>query len=98
MDDDDEGPIFWFALAATQSAYGRLDVRVAKKALALIDKGEDAATWLEGSIDKKRAAALAKLGKQLRGKQPKPKLPKKVKLPKIVYGEPCWAPDGDACA
>jgi hypothetical protein len=98
MDDDDEGPIYWFALAATQFAYGRLDERVKKKALALIDKGKDAATWLEGGVDKRRAMALAKLGKQLRGTQPKAKLPKKATLPKTVFGEPCWAPDGDACA
>ena len=39
IDEPDDGPVIWLALAATQWKAGRLEDRVKKKALAIIDDG-----------------------------------------------------------
>ena len=45
LDDPDEGPVFWLALASTQWRVGRLEPRVCDKALEAIDSGRDLARW-----------------------------------------------------
>ena len=40
-DDEDEGPLFWLALADTQWEYGRLTEPVREKALQLLAQGVD---------------------------------------------------------
>src|SRR5215469_11588756 len=47
LDDPDEGPVVWLALAATQSKIGRLDPAVARKALAIISADEGMSRWHE---------------------------------------------------
>ena len=96
--DADEGPIFWLALAATQWEYGALDPKVKQRALAIITTGRDAATWLEGGPDKRRAAALAALGKKLRRRPPPAKRPRRAKPVETPSQPPVPSPDGSAIA
>lgn len=73
IDDEDDGPIFWLALAATQSACGRLEERVKAKAMRVIDKGSSLGRWAEGDdfkMLKQRRMALARLRDQLQSPQP----------------------------
>lgn len=76
LDDEDEGPSFWIALAATQSQCGRLMDRIGDKAVKIIDKGGDLARWkaLDGNAKDlaARKAALSKLRKALLGPQRQP--------------------------
>ncbi len=45
LDDPDDAPAFWLALAETQSTVGRLGERVRKQAMELIESGEDLARF-----------------------------------------------------
>ena len=77
--DPDEAPVFWLALAATQSSMGRLQDDVRDRALAVIDSGEDLQRWEEDASAadvRKRRANLDKLRAQLTGPQ---KAPTKVR-------------------
>jgi hypothetical protein len=83
LDDADDGIVFWLALAATQFKLGRLTANVRKKAIRIIDSGEDLARWSENTKAeiKQRGKHLAKLKQQLESDPPKPK---KVRRPKKV--------------
>jgi len=71
LTDPDDGPVFWLALAATQSKAGRLEERVKSKALAIIDDESNLTRWREdGALLRKRKAVLAKLHEQLLSAQP----------------------------
>jgi hypothetical protein len=73
IDDEDDGPVFWLALAATQWACGRLEDRVKARAMKVLDDGSSLGRWSEGSdsrLLKQRQAALAKLRDQLQSPQP----------------------------
>lgn len=73
IDDEDDGPVFWLALAATQWAWGRLEERVKSKAVEIIDGGSSLARWAEAGNSrtlKQRQSALAKLRAQLQSPQP----------------------------
>jgi hypothetical protein len=61
-DDEDEMPVFWLSLAATQWEYGRLMEIVKQKALSLIDSGVDQENW---NGNKKRIKELDKLKSKL---------------------------------
>jgi hypothetical protein len=66
LEDPDEAPVFWLALASTQWKCGRLEPHVLQQALNVIDGGSDLARWDAGSRDhKKRKAVLEKLRAQL---------------------------------
>ncbi len=70
-DDPDEGPVFWLALAATQSRVGRLTEQMRDRALAIIDEGRGLHLWEEDpALLKRREAALAKVRDRLTGPQP----------------------------
>jgi hypothetical protein len=45
LNDPDESPVFWLALAATQWRCGRLEDHVLQQALNVIDSGSDLATF-----------------------------------------------------
>jgi hypothetical protein len=81
LTDQDEGPKFWFALAAAQAATGRLQPAVRDRALALIDAGGDVAVFAAESpkLGEQRRVALAKLAATLRGPQ---RPPTRIVLPK----------------
>ncbi|MEM1001273.1 MAG: Imm26 family immunity protein [Bacteroidota bacterium] len=68
--DIDEHSVFWLSLAATQYEYGRLLENVKKKALEIIDSGEDLIKW---NGDKKRAKELERLKIKLQSELPKEK-------------------------
>jgi hypothetical protein len=72
VSDEDDGPNFWLALAATQWQCGRLEGRVKAKALRIIDRGSSLARWREGDPGslKRRQAALDRLREQLLSPQP----------------------------
>jgi len=66
VDDSDDGPIFWFALADTQWGLGRLLPEVKEQALALLDKGGDLARW--EMKDPKQAVVRKKVLEELQQK------------------------------
>jgi hypothetical protein len=71
LNDPDDSPVFWLALAATQWRCGRLESHVLSQALYVIDSGSDIARWESGSKDfKKRKVVLEKLRIQLTSSQP----------------------------
>ena len=51
-DDEDEGQLFWLALADTQWEYGRLTEPVREKALQLRAQGVDQERWSEAWAEK----------------------------------------------
>jgi hypothetical protein len=81
LNNPDESPVFWLALAATQWKCGRLESHVLRQALKAIDSGSDLARWEAGSKDfKKRKAVLEKLRAQLTSPQPAEKhIPKRFR-------------------
>jgi hypothetical protein len=70
--DADERHLLWFALAAAQSQWGRLDPEVRNRALALIDAEAGLEAWHEaGALAvASRRAVLQRLRNQLTGPQP----------------------------
>jgi hypothetical protein len=54
LEDPDEAPVFWLALAATQWKHGRLEPHVLQQALNAIDGGSDLARWDVNSKDYKK--------------------------------------------
>lgn len=78
IDDSDDGPIFWLALAATQFEYGCLMEDVMLRAVAVIDEGADLGRW-SGKLLERRSEMLAELRKKLLGPQPKARRPRKLK-------------------
>ena len=71
LNDPDEAPVFWLALAATQWKYGRLETQVLQQALSAIDRGSDLSRWDVDSKDyRKRRGVLDKLRAQLTSSQP----------------------------
>jgi hypothetical protein len=77
---DDESHVLWLALAAAQSALGRLDDSVKSEALRVIDEDVGLDLWVESGTSELsgRKAVLAKLRETLTGPQ-KPRL--KVRRP-----------------
>jgi hypothetical protein len=61
IDDVDDGPVFWIALAATQWKVGRLEDRVRDRALAIIRDGGDLARWQNAAERRRRSQVLLKL-------------------------------------
>lgn len=81
LNDPDESPVIWLALAATQWRVGRLECHVLQQALNVIDSGSDLARWESGSKDlKKRKVVLERLRAQLTSAQPPEKrIPKRFR-------------------
>ena len=86
LDDPDEGPAFWLAVADTGWRSGRLDDRARQRALEIIDSGRDLARWPEGADRRKRAAVLSKLRSQLVAPPPTAK-----RIAKVVRSATDWA-------
>lgn len=81
LNDPDESPVFWLALAVTQSRCGRLESHVLQQALNVIDSGSDLVRWDSGSKDlKKRKVVLDRLRAELTSPQPPEKrIPKRFR-------------------
>jgi len=79
IEDEEDGPVFWLALADIQWKCGRLMDEVKKLAIEVIDSGMNLERWKENKSDyKKRALVLEKLKEQLLS----PQLPEK-KIKKV---------------
>ena len=97
IEDCDEGPLFWLALAATQWTWGCLDEAVRRRAIDVIDSGEDLGRW-NGRLLARRRKVLADLKAQLQSPQPKPRRPRKQKHVEPPPKREVVAPDGLAKA
>jgi len=76
IEDPDDGPVFWLALAATQWEHGRLHPRVKARALKVIDQRQDEDRWAGSGVQKKRQAVLARLREKLLLPPPKKRVPR----------------------
>ncbi len=81
LNDPDESPVFWLALATTQWRCGRLESQVLQQALKVIDSGADLARWQPRSKDfTKRRKVLETLRDQLTSPQhPEKRIPKRFR-------------------
>ena len=72
LDDMEDGPVFWFALADTQWTLGRLEDNVKERALSCLENGGDAWRWETEGAAKVRARekVLQKLNEKLSTPQP----------------------------
>lgn len=81
IEDKDEAPLFWFALADTQWDLGRLDEYVKKEALRYIETQADLANWNEDiNLYKNRVKILQNLKCKLLTPQPMEKRIKQYSL------------------
>jgi len=94
IDDVDDGPVFWLALAETQWKYGCLAQAVKARAVAIIDGEADLHRWT-GTDLKRRRASLAALKVKLLSEQPTARIPKK---PKAVAVPSTKVPSSDGRA
>ncbi|MEI6521345.1 MAG: hypothetical protein WCO98_15110, partial [bacterium] len=79
IDDSDDGPVIWLALAVTQWKIGCLEERVKNKAIEVIDSGSNLERWT-GRDKEKRRIVLEKTKIQLESPQPATKkIPKRFK-------------------
>lgn len=80
LTDEEEAPLFWFALADTQWDYGVDDVEARENALFHLRSKADLQRWEEAgpSAVAKRAAILQKLEDKLQSPLPKLRKPKKT--------------------
>ena len=86
IEDVEEGPLFWFALADTQWKYGLLDEKVKKKALQYIEAGTDLERWKEDKkLYEKRKIVLEKLKEKINSEQPQGKKIPKLHLSKRMF-------------
>jgi len=73
LEDSDDGPVFWIALAATAWKLGRLDESTKQQALTVIESGADLQRWEDDSNSKKRRGkVLERLAQQLQTVQRQP--------------------------
>ena len=70
LDDPNEMPVFWIALALAQWKLGRLKENTKKMALQVIDDGTDLARWDDAKSRVKREAVLAKTRAELLAASP----------------------------
>lgn len=83
LDDEDDGPVAWLALAISQSQIGRLAPEVRDKALSVIEAGADLERWShDPKTLEQRRVVLAKARSQLLDAQPKRK---KLRGPRMRY-------------
>jgi len=66
VNDVDDGPLVWFALAALQLEQGALQAEVRRQALAAIERGTNLARWTEQG-DPDLLAARRRALEELRG-------------------------------
>lgn len=86
IEDVEEGPLFWFALADTQWKYGRLHPDVKEIAIEYIKSGVDLERWKENKkMYPKRKKVLSDLEKKLSSPQPPEK-----KVSKLVLDKAAW--------
>ncbi|MEY3960169.1 MAG: hypothetical protein RIR14_823 [Pseudomonadota bacterium] len=72
LEDAEEAPLVWLALAATAWEAGRLDDATRDRALGVIARGEGMARWQEAGLGPRRQAELARLAERLQSPQKAP--------------------------
>ena len=89
VNDPDEGPVVWLALAAAQVRTGRLTERVRRQALSVLDSGVDLRRWVGSPDLKRRQAVLQRLRGEILGPQKGPvKVPKRrLQVPRFQIGD-----------
>ena len=82
IDDEDDAPPFWFALADTQWKYGRLHPKVKKEALRYLKLGTSLERWKEENpkLFPKRKKVLEELKKRLESPMPPEKKVTKLRM------------------
>lgn len=89
ISDEDEAPVFWFALADTQWGLGRLLPFVKEKALEYLKSGENLKRWEEEAINKReykiREKVLQELEQKLMSSMPPEKKVSQHKLYKCEW-------------
>jgi len=86
LSDEEETPLFWFALADTQHKYGRLLPEVKNEALKYIDLGTDLERWKDtGKQYHKRKDVLDKLKEKLNSPQPEKRKVTKLKMQRAKW-------------
>ena len=86
LEDSDDGPVFWIALAATAWKLGRLDESTKQQALTVIESGADLQRWEDDpNLKKRRGKVLERLAQQLQTVQRQP-----VKIRKRWTAENDW--------
>jgi hypothetical protein len=85
LDDPDEMPVFWLALALTQWKLGRLEESVRRHAVRIIDDGIDLARWGDAKSRARRAVVLAKARAELMSAPPPAK-----RVPRTVREANAW--------
>ena len=86
LQDTEEEPVFWLALANAQWKLGRPEERTLQNALRVIDSGRDLQRWDDPRDRKRRQAILSKLRGQLLSPPPQAK-----RVPRPVRGANDWA-------
>jgi hypothetical protein len=85
--DPDAATIFWLALAVTQWKCGRLEDRVKREAIRVIDDGSALRPWRGSSLEHKRALVVEATRKQLESPPPLPR-----KIAKVFRSTCEWEP------
>ena len=86
IEDPDDGPLFWLALADTQWKYGRLLPEIKEIALEYIRSGTDLEKWKENKKQyEKRKKVLDELEERLNSPMPPEK-----KVSKLVIRKAKW--------
>lgn len=93
VQDADDGPVFWLALASTQWSYGCLCDEVKQRAVEVVDSGADLARCTGKSLERRREV-LAALKLKLLSPQPRPKRPRIPKQAEPPARFEVQAPDG----
>jgi hypothetical protein len=90
IEDSDDGPLFWIALADVQWTYGDLEPRVLNRVRQDFDSGKSLTLWTEDQRGlARRRAALEKFIAKIAEPNPRPKKPPKVvtRAPKFQQGD-----------
>lgn len=86
LEDEDDGPVIWLALADTQWKYGRLLPEVKEEALKCIREGIDLEKWKEDKrLYEKRKQVLEQIEKRLLTPQPLERKVTKLELKKTIW-------------
>jgi hypothetical protein len=85
LDDSDEMPVFWIALACIQWKLGRLEERTKQMALEMIDNGIDLKRWGDPKTLARRSAVLVKTRAELVSPQPPEK-----RVPRTIKASNDW--------
>ncbi len=85
IEDEEDVPLFWFALADIQWKYGRLLPEVKQMALKYIRDGNNLRRWENNKLYIKRKKVLENLEIRLNSEQPPEKKVSKLKLTKSLW-------------